>query len=87
MHIGHLASADRFVSNAKDKIELYDKFKAIACDMESGAVGQVCYLSNIDFLIIRSISDTINNNITVEFEKYLDSSSEILADILIKYIG
>ena len=38
IHIGPLASADRFVSNTKDKIELYDKFKAIACDMESGAI-------------------------------------------------
>ena len=86
INIGHLASADRFVSSIKDKLELNNKFNAIACDMESGAIGQVCYLSNVDFLIIRSISDTINDNITVEFEKYLDSSSEILADILIKYI-
>lgn len=86
IHVGHLASADRFVSNIKDKLELNDKFKAIACDMESGAIGQVCYLSNIDFLVIRSISDTINDNITVEFEEYLDSSSKILADILVKYL-
>ena len=84
--IGPLASADRFVSNIKDKLELNNKFNDIACDMESSAIGQVCYLSKIDFLIIRSISDTLNDNITVEFEEFLDSSSEELAKMLLNYL-
>lgn len=47
----------------------------LACEMESGAVGQVCYLYKIPFVIIRSISDIVtrdNNN----FEEHQNNASE-----------
>jgi adenosylhomocysteine nucleosidase len=56
---GVLASGDIFVSRREevDKIvALYPD--AVAVDMESAAIAQVCHLKNVPFVCIRVISDT-----------------------------
>lgn len=56
---GLLASGDIFVSTpaeVKRIVTLYPD--AVAVDMESGAIAQVCYLNEVPFGYIRVISDT-----------------------------
>lgn len=55
--IGTIASGDRFVSNDEDKIKIKEHFSAIACEMEGGAIGQVCYVNKVPFVVLRVISD------------------------------
>ena len=54
---GVIASGDQFISNPERKTYIHKTFNAIACEMEGAAIGQVCYVNNIDFVIIRTISD------------------------------
>jgi adenosylhomocysteine nucleosidase len=56
IHVGQIASGDKFVTDKK-RVLGYTKNKAIACDMESAAVGQVCFLYGIKYSVIRCISD------------------------------
>ncbi len=42
----------------KKKDEIVDKFDAIAAEMEGGSIGHVCYVNNVPFTILRSISDS-----------------------------
>lgn len=56
---GLVASGDIFVSHPEDVeriLELYPE--AIAVDMESGAIAQVCHIKNVPFICLRVISDT-----------------------------
>ncbi len=56
---GLLASGDIFVSRPQDVsriLELYPQ--AVAVDMESGAIAQVCHLKNVPFICLRVLSDT-----------------------------
>lgn len=56
---GLLASGDIFVSRPEDIrriLELYPR--AVAVDMESGAIAQVCHLKNVPFICLRVLSDT-----------------------------
>lgn len=56
---GLIASGDVFVSSPEVLgriLELYPA--AVACDMESGAIAQVCHLKGVPFSVIRVISDT-----------------------------
>lgn len=56
---GLIASGDRFVSTpAELAAVLAVQPEAMAVDMESGAIAQVCFQKNVPFLAIRVVSDT-----------------------------
>lgn len=56
---GTLASGDIFVSKAEEVDRIRSLYPdAVACDMESAAIAQVCNLKNVPFVCIRVISDT-----------------------------
>ncbi|MBR5648805.1 5'-methylthioadenosine/adenosylhomocysteine nucleosidase [Pseudobutyrivibrio sp.] len=54
---GVIASGDLFVDTDRQRQNIHLKFNAIAADMEGGAIAHVCYINNIPFTLIRSISD------------------------------
>ena len=54
---GVIASGDLFVDTDRQRQNIHLKFNAIAADMEGGAIAHVCYINNIPFALIRSISD------------------------------
>lgn len=56
-YVGTIASGDKFIADKSDKANIKECFNAIACEMEGAAVGQVCYVNNVPFGIIRAISD------------------------------
>ncbi|SCM82126.1 MTA/SAH nucleosidase [uncultured Sporomusa sp.] len=56
-HAGIIATGDCFLNSAAAKERIVNNFRAIACDMESGSIAQVCYINKVPFGIIRSISD------------------------------
>ncbi len=67
---GRIVSGDMFVASV-DKIQWLEKeFSAIACEMEGASIAQVCYLNNIPFVVVRSISDNANNGAHMDFEKF-----------------
>ena len=85
--IGTIASGDIFCTEIKMKEKIRQKFKADAVEMEGAAIAQVCKLCNIDFIIIRGISDSPNGNNNVTFEKYLEKASKMCANILQKFLA
>ena len=69
--LGLIASGDRFVSTPEELAALLaTQPRAIACDMESGAIAQVCHLKQIPFLAIRVVSDTPGTE--NHLDQYLD---------------
>lgn len=67
---GRIVSGDMFVASI-DKIKWLEKeFGALACEMEGASIAHVCYLNNIPFVVIRSISDNANNGAHMDFEKF-----------------
>ena len=67
---GRIVSGDMFVASL-DKIQWLEKeFQALACEMEGASIAHVCYLNNIPFVVIRSISDNANNGAHMDFEKF-----------------
>ena len=73
---GRIVSGDMFVASI-DKIKCLEKeFNALACEMEGASIAHVCYLNNIPFVVVRSISDTPNGNNQVDFNEYLRFASK-----------
>jgi adenosylhomocysteine nucleosidase len=55
--VGTIATGDLFLHKDTQKALLHERFGAIACEMEGGAIGHVCYVNHVPFAILRSISD------------------------------
>ena len=61
-HYGVVACGDSFIAG-RDKAEfIVNNFNAIACDMESAAISQVCHMAKVPCVIIRGVSDTAEEN-------------------------
>ena len=58
---GRIASGDQFIYDAKRAKFIHQEFNAIACEMEGAAIAHACYLSQIPFLVVRSLSDKAGN--------------------------
>ena len=82
---GNLGTGDFFLTDAERKNKYKEIFNISAFDMESGALGAVCYLlGDIPFISIRKISDSADD---VGVEDYKDSvKTDITAfsDIILK---
>jgi adenosylhomocysteine nucleosidase len=83
---GVIASGDIFVTEEWMSKKINKKFNALCCEMEGASIAQVCYLSHIPFLIIRSISDVPNNNNVITYEEFVESSSKKIAKGMNKII-
>ena len=87
-HVGVIASGDIFVTEELMGKKINDKFNALCVEMEGASIAQICYLSNIPFLVIRSISDSpnkeANNNLT--FDEFVEKSSKVAAEFITKLI-
>lgn len=86
IHIGRILSADKFVDKKNDKIRYGKEYNALAVDMESAAVAHVSHILGIPFLVIRSISDSLNDDSVIEYNEFVNiaavNSKNILLSIL-----
>ena len=79
---GIIATGDIFCTDIEMKNKIYSKFDADCVEMEGAAIAQVCYLDNIPFIVIRSISDSPNGNNEIDFDKFVQLASIRCATIL-----
>jgi len=84
---GVIASGDIFCTDPLMAQKIHNKFNALCVEMEGASIAQVCYLCNIPFIVLRSISDTPNGNNEVDFDTFLTDSSNIIANLLLNVLG
>ena len=68
----------------KEKIRT--KFDADIVDMECGAIAQVCYLEEMPFLVIRTVSDVPNGENARTFDENLRLASRRSANVLKEFL-
>ena len=79
---GIIASGDIFCTETKMSSKIAQKFNALCVEMEGASIAQVCYLSHVPFLIIRSISDVPNNDNVVTYEEFYKKSCDVVAHFM-----
>lgn len=82
IHIGTIATGDEFVSNKEKLLSIKNTFNAIACEMESGSIGHVCFINKIKFAAIRVISDNADENSNKNYEKFKIISAQKTTQII-----
>ncbi len=73
---GIIASGDQFISSVERKDYIRTTFGAIACEMEGAAVGHVCYLAGVEFVIIRCISDSATGEAEMEYPEMVSHAAK-----------
>lgn len=68
--VGTIASGDQFICNKDKKDYIVKHFNALCAEMEGAAIGHVCYLNNVDFCIIRAISDKADGSAHMDFPTF-----------------
>jgi len=72
VHSGLIASGDQFFSSAEAVARLRTALPDTLCvEMEGAAVAQICHEHGVPFSIVRTISDSANEDAATDFPKFL----------------
>ena len=85
-HYGTVLTGDQFIDSPKILNEIKNQFGGLVCEMEAGSIGQVCFINNIDFGIIKAVSDTADNSSTVDFKTFIKQASKKCVKLLMEFI-
>lgn len=81
---GTVASGDKFMSVKEEKDKINETFGAVACEMEGASIGHVCYVNNVPFAVLRSISD--GDGAEMDYMEFAPKAAEKSASIIKKFI-
>lgn len=77
LYVGRFLTVDEMIRHVADKERLAQEYDAIACDMESLAVAQVCRDEKTRFLAVRSISDDLSADLPPEVLSLVGASGSM----------
>ncbi len=79
---GVVATGDKFINDSKLVAWLRENFDAIAGDMESASIGHVCYINDVPFGILRSMSDSGDENSDADYKASLEYAVKTTVEIV-----
>lgn len=83
---GRICTGDQFIYLTEQKDAIVESFGGYCCDMESGAIAQVCYLNEIPYVILRSISDKPDGSEEMEYNLFKDQAAERNEKVVLKML-
>jgi len=75
LHVGRLVTVDSILREPEERRRLAEQHQAMACDMESFSVVEECKKRNVTCLVIRIISDAVDDELPPEIEHLLKQKS------------
>lgn len=87
VHNGLIVSGDSFVSKRSEIERIKEYFpSALITEMEGAAVAQTCYQYDIPFVVIRSVSDTADEEAAVDFDEFVVLAGKRSAELVLALI-
>ena len=83
--VGTIATGDLFLHKPTQKALLHERFGAIAGEMEGGSIGHVCYVNEVPFAILRSISD--GEGVAMDYETFAERAALQSIDVVLDFIS
>lgn len=89
IYIGNIASGDRFISDNAEIERFRTELPDVLCvEMEGAAVAQICYEYGVPFGIVRTISDSANDDAHIDFIRFVDKvACHYTSGIIEGYLG
>jgi len=84
---GQIATGDQFIADHDRAKEIAINFGAAACDMEGGAIAQVCKMNKVRFAAVRCISDNADGSAGMDYASFAVKAAERCAGLVIEFAG
>ncbi|MBQ8507043.1 MAG: 5'-methylthioadenosine/adenosylhomocysteine nucleosidase [Clostridia bacterium] len=81
-----IASGDQFISDRGVKERIIRLFDASACEMEGGAIAQVCFINGVDCAVIRAISDSSSGKHEMEYQEFMPMAAHKSAMVVLRFL-
>jgi adenosylhomocysteine nucleosidase len=76
-HFGSLLTVDKVISSASTKKRIGEQNSFLAVEMESAAVAEVAYRKGVKFAAIRSISDDIDDDLHLDYDRIMSDEGKV----------
>ena len=88
---GTIASGDQFLCPTADKERIVKSFEVedkpvIACEMEGAAIGQVCYVNEVPYAILRAISDGGDEQAFADYPTFLAAAAATATEVMLRFV-
>ena len=88
---GTVASGDQFICHTADKERICAAFETadkpvIACEMEGAAIGQVCYVNQVPYGILRAISDGGDEQAFADYPTFLAAAAKTATEVMLRFV-
>ena len=85
VYYGRMVTGEQFI-NDSDRDRINSLFKPLSVDMETASIAQVCYVNNIPFIAIRTLTDTAAHSGAENFDKNCFAASFISKEIALELL-
>lgn len=86
-HKGLIVSSDSFVASKEEVERILKEFpQAGATEMEGASIAQAAYLLEVPFVVIRSISDSADEEASISFDEFIIKAGKKSAELVISFI-
>lgn len=83
---GKLLTLDRVLKNRSEKESAAHKYSAQAVDMESSLIADICSKNGIDYLSVRGVFDTLDDDISSLGEPYTDRGDLLASKLAVNLV-
>lgn len=83
---GRMVTGEAFITD-DGRDEINGQFAPLTVDMETGSIAHVCYVNQIPFIAIRSITDTPSHSGSEYFEENCEKASVIAKEITVALLA
>lgn len=81
---GQIATGDQFIADHERAMDIAEEFGAAACDMEGGAIAQVCRMNGVRFAAVRCISDNADGSAGLDYASFAAKAADKCAGMVIE---
>lgn len=85
-HVGTVVSGDQFICDSAAVRALKAQFGAMAVDMESAAIAQVCAMAGVRFCALRTVTDNADESAVADFYELVEKAAETSCAVLTEYL-
>ena len=74
--VGTVASGDQFICSKEKKDYIVNNFNALCTEMEGASIGHVCFINDVNFCIVRAMSDKADGTANMDFDVFVKIAVE-----------